>query len=210
MEPSFWENRWQDNNIGFHQGAVNTQLQACWEQLDIAAATRVFVPLAGKSLDILWLMERHPVVAVELSAIAVEDFFRENELRCENHFQGSLSLSTTDRLDFYQGDMLRLPDSVLNSCGAVYDRAALVALPPPLRERYVHKMTNALPAGVNMLLITIEYDEAAYNGPPFSIGREEVERLYAQDFRVRELHAQEEDFKGMRVTNRCYQLHSVE
>ena len=74
MHPEFWLERWQQNQIGFHQARVNPYLQQFWPQLGIAQTGRVFVPLCGKSSDMLWLRAQgHEVVGVEFSELAVRD-----------------------------------------------------------------------------------------------------------------------------------------
>ena len=82
MEPGFWHERWERAEIGFHKQEINVHLQQFWNCLELPAGERVFVPLCGKSLDLLWLAgEDHPVTGVELSPIAVDAFFQENELQ---------------------------------------------------------------------------------------------------------------------------------
>lgn len=81
MEPAFWQKRWADNQIGFHQAQVNPYLQKYWPRLQLAPASRVLVPLCGKSLDLAWLAgQGYRVLGVELSRQAVEGFFREHGL----------------------------------------------------------------------------------------------------------------------------------
>ncbi len=87
MEPAFWHKRWADNQIGFHQGQVNSYLQTHWPALGLETGSRVLVPLCGKSLDLVWLAgQGYRVLGVELSRRAVEDFFREHglEARCSS------------------------------------------------------------------------------------------------------------------------------
>lgn len=71
-----WLDFWRDERSDFHQIAVNPLLNKFWPSLKLAHGSRVFVPLCGKSLDMLWLAQQgHEVIGVELSSIAVEDFF---------------------------------------------------------------------------------------------------------------------------------------
>src|SRR3546814_1274665 len=79
MDPDFWQQRWRDNRIGFHRDGVLPLLEKHWPSLGLATGRRVFVPLCGKSLDIAWLEARgHRVLGVELSSLAVGQFFDEN------------------------------------------------------------------------------------------------------------------------------------
>lgn len=206
MKPSFWKEAWKIKKIGFHQQAFNEQLLAYWGRLHVAHGDRVFVPLAGKSSDMLWLMQKYPVVAVELSDIAAREFFSDNQLQFEIEESDQLQHFIGPNIDFFCGDFFLLPKQLISDCTAVYDRAALVALPREIRERYAQRLTETLAPGASMLLITIEYDESLYEGPPFCIPQAEVERLYGLHFDIQELGANTEDFKGMQVRNRAYRL----
>ncbi|QFU75955.1 thiopurine S-methyltransferase [Halioglobus maricola] len=206
MEQSFWESRWESKNIGFHQEQTNTQLRNYWSALALPAGSRVFVPLAGKSLDIVWLMQRHEVLANELSATAVEAFFNENKIEHSVAAVGELQRHTAPGLEFYQGDYFALPDDELAACRAVFDRASLVALPTQMRERYAAKLCDALEPGAKIMLITIEYDQRAFDGPPFAISSDEVERLFGGAFRIQALGKEDEEFRGINVRNGAYCL----
>ncbi|MEA2773553.1 MAG: thiopurine S-methyltransferase, partial [Acetobacteraceae bacterium] len=79
MQPEFWRDRWFRGQIGFHQPAVERYLEEHWADLDTVKGSCVFVPLCGKSLDLLWLRDiGHGVIGVELSDIAVQAFCMEN------------------------------------------------------------------------------------------------------------------------------------
>jgi len=45
MEPGFWHEKWQQQQIGFHQQDVNPFLVTYWHQLALPADAKVFVPL---------------------------------------------------------------------------------------------------------------------------------------------------------------------
>lgn len=185
MEAEFWHQRWRDNQIGFHQDRPSPLLLKHWPSLGLAPGSRVFVPLAGKTLDMPWLASQgHRVLGVELSRIAVEDFFAEHGLRPEiaesrygRHYRaGSIELIC--------GDAFALDSQALADCTAVFDRAALIALPPPLRQRYMREIYPRLPAGCRGLLITLEYPQHEKQGPPFSVTEPEVFDGYAQDWKI--------------------------
>ena len=134
-------------------------------------------------------------MGIELSPIAVRDFFRENGLRDPTEVgpaPGS-GLDAPPRgyasggYTLYCGDFFALAPDTLTEVGAVYDRASLIALPPPLRARYAEQMSRLLPPGVPMLLITIEYDQERMSGPPHSVPVEEIEALYGRDFSIETL-----------------------
>lgn len=180
MDPDFWHQRWHEDRIGFHQDAPSPLLVRHWRALDVDPGARVFVPLAGKSLDMAWLAGRgHRVLGVELSELAVRAFFSENGLdpTREAHAHGVHHRSGP--IDLVAGDAFALPDAELATCTALLDRAALIALPPAMRQRYVRELHARLPRGCRGLLITLEYPQHEKDGPPFSVHEDEVRGLYA-------------------------------
>ncbi len=192
MQPEFWHKKWESNQIGFHQPEVNPYLQRHWPDLAIPAQARVLVPLCGKSLDLLWLAGRgHRVLGVELSQRAVEDFFREQQLQPQISEEGGFKVYRAGAIELWCGDFFALSASDVADCTALYDRAALIALPPPMRERYATHLQNILPAGVRGLLITLDYDQAQMPGPPFAVEDAEVQRLFGGDWQVQALEEQD-------------------
>lgn len=185
MDPNFWHERWREGRIGFHQDVVTPLLEQHWPSLALPQGSRVFVPLAGKSLDMLWLrMQGHRVLGVELSRLAVEQFFAEHDLQATIHESRYGTHYASDGIELICGDAFALDAEVLADCAAVFDRAALIALPANLRERYVGGLYAHLPHGCRGLLVTLEYPQGEKVGPPFSIGEAEVRRCYAEHWHV--------------------------
>ena len=86
MDAEFWLERWREGRTHFHQTRITPLLQKYWPTLAVPKGGRVLVPLAGKSLDMVWLAAQgHAVLGVELSQLAVDQFFEENELRPATH-----------------------------------------------------------------------------------------------------------------------------
>jgi thiopurine S-methyltransferase len=188
MDAQFWHDRWQRNEIGFHQAEINSHLQEFWPQLGLAPGSRVFVPLCGKSRDLLWLRARgFEVVGIEISPIAVRDFFRENDLTPRRTQRGPFELCEADGLSILCGDFFALTADWVSDVRGVYDRASLIALPPDMRPRYAQHMATILPPTAAVLLVTMEYPAGAMQGPPFAVDAAEVRRLYAARFQVRHL-----------------------
>lgn len=188
MEEEFWLDRWKRQETGFHQQEVNPTLREHWPGLGVAADTPVFVPLCGKSGDMTWLRAHgHPVVGVELSPLAAAAYFEEHGLAPERHRSGSFEVMEAGGVRILCGNFFDLTADELAGVTAVYDRAALVALPPDLRARYAAHMAAILPAGTRMLLVTLEYRQEEMQGPPFSVPAEEVDRLYGTFGRVEAL-----------------------
>lgn len=185
MEPGYWRQRWEEGRTGFHQDRVMPLLEQHWPSLGLAPGSRVFVPLCGKTLDMPWLAARgHRVLGIELSRIAIGEFFDEQGLAPQVH-ESPLGIHfVAGAIEIICGDAFALDAATLAGCAAVYDRAALIALPPPMRDTYVHELHSRLPAGCRELLITLDYPVQEKAGPPFSIDSGEVHRLYERDWRI--------------------------
>ena len=192
MSENRWHTSWKSGKIGFHQARINTRLEEFWPALALEASAPVLVPLCGKSLDMLFLRQLgHPVVGVELSEIAVEAFFVENQLSFEHTQTGNLQEFTgTGKalgIRLLVGDLFDLETSQTGPLRAFYDRASLIALPSETRQQYVDKLASLLPIGAIGLLIGLSYDPSKMSGPPFSVPDAEVQTRFAQNFQITEL-----------------------
>lgn len=212
MDAEFWRQRWQDNQIGFHQDQPTPLMQKHWPSI----GCRVFVPLAGKSRDMLWLAAQgHRVLGVELSQLAVEQFFAEHglqpridETRYGRHYRAGGP--QTGDIELICGDAFALDAAALADCAAVFDRAALIALPPALRLRYVDELYACLPARCRGLLITLEYPQDEKEGPPFSVSESEVRTRFGSRWDVdllerRDILATQQNFidEGVTALDTC-------
>jgi thiopurine S-methyltransferase len=185
MDPDFWHDRWQRGKTGFHQSSVSAKLIEYWGTLGIEPSARVFVPLSGKSRDMLWLHEQgHPIVGVELSPIAVRDFFLEAGIDPKTTQEGRFEVTEAGGFTLFRGDFFDLRAQDLEGVRGVYDRAALVALPADLRRAYARTLTDYLPPQVSILLVSFEYEPSDAGGPPFSVAEREVRELFEPAFRV--------------------------
>ena len=188
MHPDFWHQRWQDNQIGFHQDKPTPLLLKHWPSLGLTSGCRVFVPLAGKSLDMLWLASRgHRVLGVEIEPLAVEQFFAENGLTPTMRQSEFGTRYRADEIELICGDAFALDADALSDCDAVFDRAALIALPPDMRRRYVQELYTLLPQSCSGLLITLEYPPHEKQGPPFTVPEAEVRELFGRHWNVETL-----------------------
>jgi thiopurine S-methyltransferase len=215
LEPEFWHERWRAGQIGFHQSAVDRYLSRYWPELGLASDCRVFVPLCGKSLDLLWLLERgHGVAGVELSAVALESFCMEHGIPAKRRMIDGFDVYESVNLQLYRGDFFALTPELLGPVAAVYDRAALISWRPELRAAYVDHATAMTSPGTKTLLVTLEYAQAQMKGPPFSVVADDVECLYARNHAIQELSrqdvlARESRFRARGVTalyEVCYWL----
>jgi thiopurine S-methyltransferase len=215
MNPEFWQERWQNKRIGFNQPEVHPLLLKYFTALNLLAGSRVLVPLCGKSIDMVWLTSQgYDVVGVELVESAIQEFFAEHNISptvIENiavqntaveHassptikcYQGSLSGQI---IELWVGNIFALTPDNIGRVDAVYDRAALIALPADMRPRYseqVRQLSSNVIGNVSsnapQLLLTLNYDQSERNGPPFSISSEQVAQYYGNHYQITELEGE--------------------
>jgi len=192
MDPRYWLERWQSGNTPFHQPQVNADLQRYWPSLHLPPSASVFVPLCGKSIDMVWLRARgHGVIGVELSGQAIDEFYGAEGLRAERRVDGPLECAEAPGYELYIGDLFELEARHLAAARGVYDRGALIALPAQMRVRYARHLIQVLPARCSILLLTLDYPQQQMAGPPFAVGADEVDALYGREFRITELATRE-------------------
>jgi thiopurine S-methyltransferase len=194
MDESFWHRKWQRNEIAFHEGEANPWLVTYFSELSLPEGSRVFLPLCGKTLDTHWLLSHgYRIAGSELSKIAVEQLFAELGVEPNVTVDDQVSRYSSDNIDIFVGDIFSVSRSVLGQIDAIYDRAALVALPGPMRDRYAAhliEITDRAP----QLLISYEYDQRLVDGPPFSVSHQEVGRQYRGSYDLKLLASA--DIKG--------------
>ncbi|MBB1389005.1 thiopurine S-methyltransferase [Shewanella sp. SG44-6] len=185
MEPSFWHEKWQLQQIGFHLNQVNPFLVKYWPHLGLPENSEVFVPLCGKSLDMFYLAEqRHTVLGCELSLVAVKDFFTDNDIVYQESRINDHAVFSAEQVTLYQGDIFTLPSQLTSSISGFYDRAALIAWPEEMRQQYVHTLAALVPADVSGLLITLDYPQETLKGPPFAVSPTWIETYLTAYFTV--------------------------
>ncbi|MDD9922254.1 MAG: thiopurine S-methyltransferase [Boseongicola sp.] len=184
MKEEFWQERWRENRIGFHEAQPNDLLVAHFDRLGLVPGQTIFVPLCGKAFDLDWLRDRGlNVIGVEFNEDAVKEVFARLNLTPEVEPVGALKRYRADHLTLFVGDFFELSEDTLGTIHAIYDRAALVALPEDIRARYaahLPKITRQAP----QLVISFDYDQSQTAGPPFSVPNAEIARLYAGVYTV--------------------------
>jgi thiopurine S-methyltransferase len=185
VQTSFWHERWRLGQIGFHQFAVERQLLQHWPALNLAAGN-VFVPLCGKSLDMLWLQDQGwRVLGAEISAVALESFCLEQGILARRHAGDAFDEFEAQNLRLFRGDLFDLHSKLLGTLDAIYDRASLIAFEPEARSRYVQHMSALTKPGAKTLLITVDYPQRQMGGPPFSVNATDVAKLYGHNHSIR-------------------------
>lgn len=186
VTPDFWIERWQKGEIGFHQAGGNDLLPKHWPGLGVAPGSTVLVPLCGKSLDMVWLAAQgYKVIGVELSPLAVDDFFREQGAEADTRVAGPFTVRSAGPITIWCGDIFDLPIAAVSEVAAVYDRAALVAFPSSLQARYAKTLKSVLPGAAPILLIALSYPDGQIAGPPFSTPLTQVAELFGATYNLR-------------------------
>jgi thiopurine S-methyltransferase len=199
MKKEFWDEKWQQRQIGFHQSLPHPQLIKGFE--GIFSSTRpesVFVPLCGKSLDLIWLAQRvEKVVGIEFNKTAIEEFFAENKLSIEEEgILGGLPFYRSQNIIVIEGDIFDLNRELDHSFQFIYDRAAIVALDPKTRSDYASKLTSLTRVDAQILMICFEYDQSKVAGPPFCVPEAQVSELFSKEFFLKKLNEKSEKPKS--------------
>jgi len=188
VQPDFWLDRWRTAQIGFHQAAADRHLKAYWLRLKLPANSPVFVPLCGKSLDLMWLRTLgHAVTGVEVSPVALESFVMEHGIPATRRVLPNFDVFEAEGFRLFCGDYFELTPTLLGSVSAVYDRAALISWEPAERATYVRHLTSLTSPGTQTLLIAVEFPPEQMKGPPFPVTRDTIEDLYAGRYSIEEL-----------------------
>lgn len=188
MEASYWLDRWETNIIGFNQMRANSLLCEYFKVLSLEKGDCIFVPLCGKTIDMLWLLSQgYTVIGVELSDKACEQFFTENGIDFTQTKRETFTVYQNEKITLYAGDFFALTPSHLKDIKAVYDRAALVALPTTMRKNYAQHLKAILPPSVTIFLNTMIYNQTDMPGPPFSIDKTLTKQLFGNAFTIEEI-----------------------
>ncbi len=189
-----WLERWRDGRIAFHRDAVHPALERYWPDLQ-NQGSKILVPLCGKSLDMRWLAgQGHPVLGIELAEAAIEQFVAEGQGDALRYRQGDFPIWRQGNVELWCGDFFHFHIAHAAEIGAFYDRAALIALPQPTRQRYAFHLAQLIPPGSKGLLISLMRPNA--KGPPYSVGHEEVEKLFTPNFELTHLEDGKTDDRG--------------
>lgn len=179
MQIEDWNQRWENDQIGFHEQQPNAYLTRHIHTFNLAKGASVFVPLCGKSQDLLWLASQgYQVIGIECSKKAVIAFFQENKLDYQVQQHGEITAYYNQQICLYQGDFFALNQSLLTSCDFIYDRASLIAIANPKRKQYIEHLRQWFSEQTQMLLITLSYDQEKASGPPFSASKDEIEHAF--------------------------------
>src|SRR5436309_2625331 len=182
MQPEFWYRSWQEegSKTSFHRKDIHPYLQR-HARADVLQGKRVLVPLCGKTNDLMWFRAHADhVTGVELVEKPVLQFFDEQNLTATKRTSWCYK---AECLTILNRDIFDLLPEDVGPIDFVYDRAALVAFPLEMRQRYMRHIDRLIPAGAQILVITLEYAPLLPE-PPFSITPAEIKEYYAHSYDI--------------------------
>lgn len=178
MEKEFWMQAWEDRRIGFHQSQYNPVMTEHYKDLELKDKN-VLIPLAGKSKDILYFIERGAnVTAIELSEMAVKEFFEENGIVPQLSKTATHTIYESQGLKFVCGDFFSYSPDQGKHFDYYYDRACIVALPMEMRQSYYKKIESLIAIHTDIFIITFAHNGPKDFGPPFYVPEEEILTAY--------------------------------
>lgn len=177
---NFWEERWHLGRTGWHNHTVNRNLETHANVLFQTESPTIFVPLCGKTLDMGWLASQGAqVIGVDLVEKAIQDFFSERSETPNCSIVHNIPQFKNDSITLLRANVFDVTVDVIGYVDAIFDRAALVALPLESRQDYANHCLSLLKPGGSILLITYDSPVADTQGPPFPVRKGTVESLYA-------------------------------
>ncbi len=206
----FWLEKWEESKIGFHDLKPHELLVRFWGSLELPSNSHVLVPLCGKSKDMIWLKDAgYDVVGVELSETAILSFFEENQITCRRKYDRHNREYVSPNLTIWKADIFDLPDLNFELFSVVYDRAALIALSYSQRKAYAEILTKNMPVRSNMFLIGLEYETSLLQGPPYSVGKDDITILYGDSWAIEEIVHHNTKVKNISGVETLYKLEKV-
>lgn len=185
MELSYWQSRWRNDNTGWHMDEVFPLLKEFWHHLQLKEGATVLVPLCGKTFDIEWLVgQGYSVIGVDISDKAIHTLKQNHGKPFQKSRKGDLVRYKSTTLELWCGDFLKIQKSWLPPVDAIYDKAALIALPADMRRRYVQVIKQLSTSQTQLFLNCFEYNQAEMNGPPFAVFLEELQKRYSSQFNI--------------------------
>lgn len=185
MELSYWESRWRKDKIGFHMEQGYEGLRRHWNRVSPGISPSVLVPLCGKTPDLIFLEQKGAsVTGVEYAQKAILSFFEEHDRTFEIRSQAGFQVYCSGNIELWQGDFMKFPAAQSHRFSLIYDKAALVALPPEKRMDYIQKLHELCGPPTNILLHHFIYPQDQMPGPPFSVPDEEIRTAFDHDFSI--------------------------
>ena len=190
MEISYWQGRWRKDKTGWHMNKVFLPLKTFWPYLRLKPGDTVLVPLCGKSLDIDWLAEQgHHVIGVEVSERALQELMSRLPASFHPSAKGPFTCYKSPSIELWCGDILKIKKEWLPPIDAIYDKAALIALPGEMRSRYATHIQALIHSHSQIFINCFEYEQQEMPGPPFAVFEEELRAYFGDHFTLDCLHS---------------------
>lgn len=190
MEISYWQSRWIKGNTGWHMDEVFPPLKNYWHHLQLAHGATILVPLCGKTLDIEWFVgQAYYVIGIDVSEKAIEALKHNHSEPFCTSSTGGLTRYKSDSLELWCGDFFKLQKNWLPPIDAIYDKAALIALPPETRRQYAKAIKRLCQPHTRQFLSCFEYNQDEMNGPPFAVFEDELQTHYSDRFHINLLYS---------------------
>jgi thiopurine S-methyltransferase len=198
-DQEFWKQKWVEGSTHFHNDAFNSNLVKHYPKFE-KENHHVFIPLCGKTNDIFYFTEKgHKVLGVELSELAVGQFFEENKLEHKKEKSEHYKLYKTNDITMALGNLFDLTKEDLKDINFIYDRASLVALPVELRKSYYELLREKIGIGTEMLLISFEHGYDTVIGPPHSVPTKEIYENLKTHYEITSLEVKDLDIKSPKL-----------
>jgi SAM-dependent methyltransferase len=164
-----WDNRYQNNDIGWDLGEVSTPLKAYFDQLENREVT-ILIPGGGNAYEAEYLFKKgfKNVFVVDFSKTAIDNI----QKRIPNFPSSQLINDNFFNLD--------------NSFDIIIEQTFFCALNPNLRQKYVVKIQQLLkPKGKLIgLLFNVPLNT---NKPPFGGNKEEYLQYFKSYFNIKKM-----------------------
>ncbi|MCB0323938.1 MAG: hypothetical protein KDD69_10205 [Bdellovibrionales bacterium] len=191
-----WIARWNEGATGWRYPEADQELESDFQRLrqtfQLPGGAEAFVPLCGDSWAVRYLYDQSlSVTGLDVAPRALELLrtCRFPEVQFERRREGACEVYSAPRVRLIEGDIFALETAC--PFHFIYDRAALVALPPSIRQQYASLLVAQLARNGVLYLVSYEYEATEQTSAPYSVPRLESLRLFAQleevDYRAEQL-----------------------
>lgn len=190
----FWADQWSSDQAFWHIKEVNPILKKFENNLipSVTSNTTIFFPLCGKTLDMLYFLEKgYNVVGVEGVETIILEYLNENGLKYDvlniQHDGAELKVFVSGKLTLICGNYFStgplkpssgIPEYVTRKGDAVFDRGSMMAILPELVDDYTKVLHRWVKPDGKVLLYAPEFDQNLRPGPPYSLSEKQVNQTY--------------------------------
>ena len=166
LNADFWNNRYENNQIGWDLGGVSPALKFWMDQFPDKSAS-ILIPGAGNAYEVDYL------VALGFTNITVIDIAPKLVAALKQRF------ASVNEVTIILGDFFELEGKF----DVVLEQTFFCAIDPELRSQYVDKMKDLLTDKGQLLGVL--FNRSFIGGPPFGGSTEEYEVLFRDKFEAK-------------------------